>query len=104
MQRDMPMDDNAANRFIIGLYRDILGRTPGANELEHWVSVAISGEAPESIVHKFVTSPENKERSRVHLAFPPGHFYSPIVDPETVKPYVDRRRGREAGRHSRHHD
>jgi predicted O-methyltransferase YrrM len=82
------MDRDSAARFIGDVYDGILRRMPGKVELTHWVDVVMGGEPLESVVHKFVTSPEHKELRRVPLAVPPGHFYSPIVDPATVRHYV----------------
>jgi predicted O-methyltransferase YrrM len=86
------MDREAAASFLCDLYRGILDREPQPPELVNWTNVILAGEPLPHIVRKFVECPEFREKRRVKLAVPPGHFYSPIVDPSTVEGYVNQAR------------
>lgn len=76
----LPMRD-----FILSLYRELLGREPEDGVLEQWAE-----QLPElswdQVYLAFVDSEEYRRRKadRVPLAVPPGHFYSPIVDPREI--------------------
>ncbi|MGH7077578.1 MAG: class I SAM-dependent methyltransferase [Acetobacteraceae bacterium] len=93
------MDHPAAQRFIRSLYQHILGRTPRPNELSHWVERTTSGIAADEIFFSFVGSKEYRNREARRIAanevatrYPPGHFYSPVVNPAEVRKYVGPRR------------
>jgi predicted O-methyltransferase YrrM len=80
---------SSPDQVITDLYRHILRRDPAEKELASWVSVMRSGETFEAIFYKFIRSPEYQTRQRVECKFPAGNFHSPVVDPSTVKRYVD---------------
>nr|WP_294502136.1 class I SAM-dependent methyltransferase [uncultured Rhodopila sp.] len=86
------MDPVSAEEFIRDLYTGILNRVPEEQELSHWISVVTGGEPLAAVVSKFVNCDENREKHRIPVAFPPGHYYSPVVDPEIARPYVARNR------------
>jgi predicted O-methyltransferase YrrM len=81
-----------AEELVKLLYRHVLQRTPRNEEFSNWVSYAVSGASASDILRKFTNSAEYKKRTRVHSRFPPGHYYSPVVDPATVTNYVERSR------------
>jgi hypothetical protein len=90
------MDRRAAEQLIGDLYEHALKRRPQPVEFEHWVEALTTLERPaEEIVRAFYTSTEYKEKNRVRPFFPPGHFHSAIVDPDTVRDYVARERRRQ---------
>jgi Methyltransferase domain len=80
-----------AYEYIWSLYKHVLKRQPTRGELAQWIEKAVQGGAPEDIFEAFVTCEEYRERvaaTRVTSKFPPGHFYSPIVDPSEARKYV----------------
>lgn len=88
------MDHSAAERFVRSLFQHILGRTPRPEELDHWVGRTAAG-AADQIFSSFVASKEyrhllarQKAANRVKARHPPGHFYSPIVDPVEARKYI----------------
>lgn len=89
------MDHPAAQRFVRSLYQHILCRAPRPEELEHWVNKTLSGLRPDEIFLSFVGSKEYRNIlakrqavDRVVTRYPPGHFYSPVVNPEEARKYV----------------
>src|SRR5512146_2974252 len=87
------MDTRAAEQLIADLYRHALGRQPAADEFAGWVRALVGGNlTPEAAVRAFLTCDEFQKRSRVNSIYPPGHFYSPLVDPAAVRDYVARER------------
>ena len=89
------MDYPAAQRFVRSLYQHILCRAPRPEELEHWVDKTLSGLRPDEIFLSFVGSREylsildkRKAMDRVVPRYPPGHFYSPVVNPDEARKYV----------------
>lgn len=76
-------------QLIRDLYAHLLRRMPGDKELDSWADALRRGEAFESIFYKFVKSSEYKSKQRLRCLFPDGHFHSPVVDPDSVKTYVD---------------
>ena len=54
-----------ADETVCGLYRHLLGRTPGEKELEGWSAYARGGATVLDLVEKFVSTEEYKSRLRV---------------------------------------
>lgn len=52
-------DDN--RNFIIGLYKDLLNRTPSESEIDSWLDVMASGASRESVKQDFINSEEYKK-------------------------------------------
>lgn len=84
------MDRDAAESLISEIYAAVLCRAPRANELGYWTDRAQAGESATSLLADFRNSKEYKKLRSVPLVVPPGHFYSPIVDPDSVRSYVKR--------------
>jgi len=84
------MDPEAAEKFVNLLYEHILGRRPREAEFRAWTTTATTTLSPEAVFEAFIDSSEYRAKRKVHCQFPPGHYYSPVVDPETVKAYVER--------------
>jgi hypothetical protein len=71
--------------FVESLYNELLGRPPENDIINHWLSQFDRGETAEDIYLAFVKCEEYQLRkSCPHLFVPPGHFYSPIVDPQHI--------------------
>jgi hypothetical protein len=70
-----------AEHLMRGLFLGMLRRAPAASELEHFVGAILLGRTPASIVDEFLECEEFRAATRVKLFVPPGHFYSPVVDP-----------------------
>ncbi len=91
------MPDPDRRQFILDLYRHLLGRDPSSGEIDHWL-VQLDGGLPERQVFScLIQSIEYSSSRRVRLAFPPGHFHSPIVDPEEARRYVGDHSGVDPG-------
>lgn len=77
-----------AEQAVIDLYTHLLGRPPEDKEREAWVA-ELENSSFENLFYKFVGSPEYQSRTRVKSCFANGHFHSAVVNPETVREYVD---------------
>lgn len=80
--------------LVLALYRGILGREPRGAELADKSGAMRAGLSCTELVESFLQSREFREKSRVRSFAYPGHYYSPVVDPESVRSYVQERRGR----------
>jgi hypothetical protein len=69
---------------VTALYRAILLRDPRVDELETLSALLAGGEDLAGIALLLARSSE-ADRHRVLLFFPPGHFYSPVVDPRLLE-------------------
>lgn len=65
-------------------------REPENDGLEYWVTQLQRGMSEGDVLAAFVQSKEFMDKTRVPMWVPPGHFYSPIVDPHVVREYYDR--------------
>jgi predicted O-methyltransferase YrrM len=81
------MDIRQSERFIRNLFLACLDRDPSKTELAHWVA-STETTTPDEIASRFLSSDEYKKKRGVKPAFYNGHYYSPVVDPSTVKEYV----------------
>jgi hypothetical protein len=70
-----------AQRFVSALYRGVLRREPDEPAATHYINAVLAGRSHASIIDEFVSSEEFRKQTAVKLFVPPGHFYSPIVDP-----------------------
>lgn len=77
-----------AERLVTALYRGFLHRAPRPDELSHWrTRLADTTLSPEALAERLLQSDEfAKVAGKVQALFvPPGHFYSPVVDVESVR-------------------
>src|SRR6266853_6219328 len=70
-----------AQRFVSALYRGVLRREPDEHGSTHYVNAIMAGRSRASIIEEFIGCEEFHNQTAVKLFVPPGHFYSPIVDP-----------------------
>jgi len=70
-----------AEQFIIALYRGVLDREPDQSGFKHYVNALFSGTTHTAIAKQFIASEEYVKKQSSKLFRPPGHFYSPIVNP-----------------------
>ncbi len=70
-----------AERFVHALYRGVLRREPDEVGLTHYVNAILAGRTHASIIEEFIGCQEFTDQTSVKLFVPPGHFYSPIVNP-----------------------
>ena len=78
--------------LMTGLYQQLLGRSPSKEEERRW-NLALGGSQDvANMLRAMVESPAYIRRNRVKCWWPTGHFYSPVVDPESVKEYLERSR------------
>jgi hypothetical protein len=77
---------------VTALFAGLLDRDPTPAEHEKVSeSLRLRGDFFEPFA-KIMASREYHDRRRVKTAWVPGHFYSPVVDPETVRNYVTKAR------------
>ena len=81
--------DIEARRLIHAFYQGFLRREPDPPGLESHVTALIAGRSAADIAEEFLACAEFKARN-VKLFVPPGHHYSPIVDPAEASQHLDR--------------
>ncbi len=75
-----------AEGYIRLLYRHLLQREPAEAELGHWTQQVLRGLLPGRALELFVDSAEYKQRiGGLKPAHPPGHYYSPVINPEELR-------------------
>lgn len=79
-------------RLVRNLYAGLLRREPEPGAVEQWASKLEGGRDINEIIELFLASEEfnRLSRSENRLFVPPGHFYSPIVNVEEVRPQFDK--------------
>jgi predicted O-methyltransferase YrrM len=70
----------------------VFGRTPVLREVELWGSKLERGMDARVFLKQLVGSKRFTETKFVRAKNPPGHFFSPVVDPDLVRPYVEMNR------------
>jgi methyltransferase family protein len=85
----MPVRDE---ELIVALFRGMLDRNPTQDELRRRHDLLRDGWTFFDLYSAIVGHPEFQARHRVKTVWPPGHFYSPVVDPATVDAYVTKAR------------
>lgn len=66
----------------------VLGRTPTEREIEAWGRRLRDGMEARAFLKRLVRSRHFTETKYVRTKNPPGHFASPVVDPDQVRDYV----------------
>jgi predicted O-methyltransferase YrrM len=77
-------------KSIISIYRGMLYREPEKGAIEHWLAYVENGHTLDDILDNVLESEEFqgiKKNNLNKLYVPPGHFYSPIVDPMQLENY-----------------
>ncbi len=74
------------------ILESLLTRKIAASEVERWSNFLTSGKTLADLLTAIKSTKEFAARHAVPTKFPPGHYYSPVVDPEAVKDYVARQR------------
>ena len=83
------MAQDEADEIVERLYKYVLQRDPSDQEREHWGTVVRQGVPFSKLLDTFGGSQEFKLRNGVKPFFAPGHYYSPIVNPdEDVRRYM----------------
>ena len=78
-------DEAYYRSYVEDLFEGVLGRPPDAGGLTYWVEQLVAGASEGEVLHAFVCSEERQNnRKSVRMWVPPGHFYSPIVNPAEV--------------------
>lgn len=75
-------------QFVRDLYRGVLRRDPRDDELGHWAGLLSTTHTPAQVLRAFLASKEFGEKTRIASRWPTGHYYSPVVDPVSVRKYV----------------
>lgn len=82
--KDIPRDLEPLWHVLLRLE----GRPPPRNVFEKWAERLSRGMDARMFLRQLVNSPRFRKNKFVHTAFPPGHFFSPVVDPDTVQEYL----------------
>jgi predicted O-methyltransferase YrrM len=80
------LDENT--RALHQLLVRVLGRVPTDAELASWAEKLNRGLPARSFVNQLTASRGFQANPQVGTKTPAGHFYSPVVNPETVRDYV----------------
>ena len=81
MTTDAPSE---AEKYIQDLFNALLYRDPSADEVGEWTTRIRDGMPEREVFSRFLRSEEYRSVHRVVSAFPDGHYYSPIVDPDEL--------------------
>lgn len=83
-------------QLVENLYRGLLHRDPEPAEIDHWVGCINDGVDINEIIEQFLQSEEfhGLQYNPHRLFVPPGHFYSPIVNVEEVRPLFAQQKSR----------
>lgn len=75
----------SARDFVTMAYRFVLQRVPGEEELASWARQIMNGMPDRDLMQRFANSVEYRKRFvGLAPAHPPGHYYSPVVDPREL--------------------
>lgn len=78
----------SAAHYVRSLFKYVLDRKAvGSDELNFWSDFLLKNQDPAEVLRLFAVSEENMMKKRSALeagGFPPGHFYSPIVNVNEV--------------------
>jgi len=80
------MQKNEAEALVTALFQGILKCPPDQPGFDQYVDALLSGTATIDIVNLLISNPKFGS----HLFVPPGHYYSPIVNPDDIDEYVER--------------
>ena len=72
----------------------VFGRVPTDVEMSQWTSRLQQGASAQTFLRQLASSRAFQANAQVGSKTPAGHFYSPVVDPETVRDYVAMNRAR----------
>jgi predicted O-methyltransferase YrrM len=89
---DLSYDVSENARPLWHLLLRVLGRTPTEAELTNWVNRMASDVSAATFVRRLMMNKRVQETKFVRAKNPPGHFFSPVVDPDLVRDYVDMNR------------
>jgi hypothetical protein len=74
------------SRLVTAFHYDLLGRNPDENSLAYWTKEMEKGLSIEALYFAFRDCEEHQAKMRAApLWVPPGHYYSPIVDPTLLR-------------------
>lgn len=81
--------------FLDAVFAAMFRRAPLEHEYAYFLPLLMEGVAPSDVVQRLMRSPEHDLRAKPFVA--PGHYYSPIVAPETVAEHLAAVRDRSLG-------
>jgi hypothetical protein len=82
--RDVPEALHALWHVLLRVH----GRTPTPGEMEVWGEKLLAGVSARAFLNQLVNHRRFRETKYVRMKNPPGHYFSPIVDPDEVRDYV----------------
>lgn len=74
-----------AEDFVTSVFRGVFRCEPDKGSFEDHVIALMNGASHSATINHFINSP----RFGSKLFVPPGHFYSPIVDPDVINVYLE---------------
>ncbi|MGZ8369929.1 MAG: class I SAM-dependent methyltransferase, partial [Caulobacteraceae bacterium] len=79
--------------YVARLHKAIVGQEPSAQALDLWAARMDAGLSHAEILDEMANlQPPRNGSDGAPLAFPPGHYYSPIVDPAQASEHLSRMR------------
>lgn len=81
----VPWSDHALWHVLLRVF----ARTPTDHELQIWGNKLDKGLTARQFVNQLSNGKRFGETKFVRMKNPPGHFFSPVVDPDQVKEYVE---------------
>jgi tetratricopeptide (TPR) repeat protein len=73
--------------FVCSAFQNLLQRDPQPDESAHWVKLIQEGLPEREFFRRMVNSHDYKWLHPINPGHPPGHFYSPVVDPTEAAEY-----------------
>jgi predicted O-methyltransferase YrrM len=86
---EVPGDIPEASHPLWHVLMRAYGRTPRAREIEAWEQRLASGLDARVFLRQLVASRPFAATKFVRAHNPPGHYFSPVVDPDQVRGYVE---------------
>ena len=85
------MNTDSIDEYVTSLYINLLDRHPEPGVVETWKGRIESGVSIERLTTELLTGGEFAQKKKFHanLWVPPGHYYSPLVDTESVRHVLD---------------
>jgi hypothetical protein len=87
------VEREGAERFVRALYRGVLRREPDPDGAAYHTNAILGGRPLGAVAEEFLNCEEFKTLTKVPLFVPPGHFYSPVVDPTEAERHLTSKQG-----------
>jgi len=81
------MNERNVDSFVCSAFQHLLQRDPDPVERAHWLKLIEEGMPEREFFRRLVNTHDYKWLHPVNPGHPPGHFYSPVVDPSEAADY-----------------